>query len=352
MPLNDKQLEIVHTKEPKCVVIAAAAAGKTATMVERVRYLLDSGVPTGDIVVITFTNLAANEMQERLGRPEGIFIGTTHSYANYLLLSSGIDTGKVLESEKFDKLFHMVTDNPHCVKKVKYLIVDEAQDCNDLQFEFFEMINPENFMYIGDLRQSIYMFAGATPDNLRAISKQKDVTVFDLNQNYRNDISILDFAKTIISPILIDTSIAMSRSRGFVRTVDLSADELIRQIEIRPEYKSWFVLCRTNAEVEWADEILKKAEIPCDIIRRADFDTKQELEEKLAAETVKVMTIHSSKGLENDYVFAIGMKYFNEEERCISYVAATRAKHLLVLAKKPYAKRPTYQKKFQTKSWE
>lgn len=348
MNLNNKQLEIVKTNHKKCIVLAAAAAGKTATMTERVRYLLDTGIKPQEIVVITFTNLAANEIQERLGRPEGLFTGTTHSYANYLLCSCGIDTSKILENEKFDTLFEMVTQNPQCIKKVVHLIVDEAQDSNEDQFAFFNLINPENFMMVGDTRQSIYGFIGARPDLLENLMEEDGIKVFDLNQNYRNDRSILSYAKKIISPIRIDTSIAMSEEIGCVELVEPTAAVLVAQIKKRPQYRSWFVLCRTNAEVEWADSVLKRAGIPSDIIRRADFDTKAELEERLAAESVKVMTIHSSKGLENDYVIVFGMKYFNEEERCISYVAATRAKHVLLMARKsqPVKKQKTF------KSWE
>ena len=41
-------------------------------------------------------------MNERLGYPQGVFIGTIHSYANYLLRSYGVDTSVVLDEEKFD----------------------------------------------------------------------------------------------------------------------------------------------------------------------------------------------------------------------------------------------------------
>ena len=46
--------------------------------------------------MITFTNAAAEEISERLGQPKGVFIGTIHSYANYLLLSRGEETKDLL----------------------------------------------------------------------------------------------------------------------------------------------------------------------------------------------------------------------------------------------------------------
>ena len=62
--------------------------------------------------------------------------------------------------------------------------------------------------------------------------------------------------------------------------------------------------------------------------------------------TVKVLTIHTSKGLEADNVIVIGAKFYNTEEKCISYVAATRARNLLVWTRTPQ------KKKYAVNSWE
>jgi hypothetical protein len=105
MNLSKEQEQIVTTTANKVVVIASAASGKTAVLVERVRYLLKNGANPKGIVVITFTNAAAEELAERLDHPKGVFIGTIHSYANFLLLSNGNETHDLLESEQFDRLF-------------------------------------------------------------------------------------------------------------------------------------------------------------------------------------------------------------------------------------------------------
>ena len=55
--------------------------------------------------------------------------------------------------------------------------------------------------------------------------------------------------------------------------------------------------------------------------------------------TVKILTIHSSKGLEWNKVVVVGAKYNSQEERNVCYVAATRARDLLVwTTKKNYKK--------------
>ena len=58
--------------------------------------------------------------------------------------------------------------------------------------------------------------------------------------------------------------------------------------------------------------------------------------------TVKLLTIHTSKGLEADNVIVIGAKFYNVEERCVSYVAATRARNRLIWTKAPNKRKPTY----------
>jgi superfamily I DNA/RNA helicase len=89
------------------------------------------------------------------------------------------------------------------------------------------------------------------------------------------------------------------------------------------------------------DEIsffLKKEGVPIDTFKRSELDNN-DLGEKMKQDTVKVLTIHTAKGLEANNVVVIGAKFFNIEERCVSYVAATRAKNLLVWTKMPNKKR-------------
>jgi DNA helicase-2/ATP-dependent DNA helicase PcrA len=85
--LNEEQLKIVNNIKGPMLVIAGAGSGKTRTITYSVAKLLLSGVKPGEIMLVTFTNKAANEMIKRveslLGkRPKGIWAGTFHSMAN------------------------------------------------------------------------------------------------------------------------------------------------------------------------------------------------------------------------------------------------------------------------------
>ena len=336
--LSSEQKKVVYSNESKIVVIAAAASGKTRCITERVKYLLESGDDPSQIVVITFTNMAAEELYNRLGRPRGLFVGTIHGYANYLLNLAGVSTNDILDEEKFDKLFFRVRQHPECIRPVQYLLVDETQDSNQLQFEFFlDMVRPRNYMLVGDYRQSMYRWCGAKPNYLIDLSRSWCVTTYQLNENYRNGSKILDFARSIIEKngsIYYDHSIPMRDATGKFNTIDYKRGAISKLIEdSNDDYKDWFVLCRTNLQADAVARELKISRIPLDTFKQSELNQRTLLK-KMNEDTVKVLTIHSAKGLEAKNVAVIGAKFYTEEEKCISYVAATRARDNLYWIKK------------------
>ena len=82
--LNDKQYEAVINTEGPCLVIAGAGSGKTKVLTSKIAYLIEKGVKPWNILAITFTNKAANEMKSRVENLVGenvkdMWIGTFHS---------------------------------------------------------------------------------------------------------------------------------------------------------------------------------------------------------------------------------------------------------------------------------
>ena len=88
MKLDTNQEQIVNSTAKNIIVSAGAGSGKTRVLTERVKHLIDIGVSPENIVCITFTNKAADEMRSRLEDVPCIgdaFIGTIHAFANRIL---------------------------------------------------------------------------------------------------------------------------------------------------------------------------------------------------------------------------------------------------------------------------
>lgn len=87
---NDKQMEAILKVDGPILVIAGAGSGKTKVLTTKIAYLVDNGVPTDNILAITFTNKAAKEMKDRVIGMLGsvgyeIRISTFHSFGVFLI---------------------------------------------------------------------------------------------------------------------------------------------------------------------------------------------------------------------------------------------------------------------------
>lgn len=87
---NDKQKEAILKTDGPILVIAGAGSGKTRVLTTKIAYLVENGIPTDNILAITFTNKAAKEMKDRVINMLGsegysIRISTFHSFGVYLM---------------------------------------------------------------------------------------------------------------------------------------------------------------------------------------------------------------------------------------------------------------------------
>lgn len=130
--LDDQQASIVNSTAKNILVVAGAGSGKTRVLTERIRHLVtDCGVEPHNIVAITFTNMAADEMKTRLSDIPTLgdaFIGTIHSFANRIMKESG--EKYTLFNDDIDIKLHKELIERHC----KHLTIDRYLEYKDLEF--------------------------------------------------------------------------------------------------------------------------------------------------------------------------------------------------------------------------
>ncbi|KKT14924.1 MAG: ATP-dependent DNA helicase PcrA [Parcubacteria group bacterium GW2011_GWC1_43_30] len=105
--LNSEQKKAVASTRGPVLVLAGAGAGKTKTITERIRHLIETGTAPSAILAVTFTNKAAKEMRERIGqglsssgRP---FVSTFHSLGVYILREQSEQAGIKRHFTIFDR---------------------------------------------------------------------------------------------------------------------------------------------------------------------------------------------------------------------------------------------------------
>lgn len=212
MTLSPYQIAAATSPQAVVNVVAGAGSGKTAVIVERYRHMLSTGTAPQQVVVITFTVAAGNELKRRIdaaGLPIPNFVGTIHSYCASLLPfthpGTSLASQEIADSvmEKVEAMFpkekvpHL--DRTPIVELEKnrvyaayqahmrnarlvdfrnlivgfnrselardlvrplHVIVDEFQDTTRDERNVVEMFG--TWFFVGDPRQQLYQFRGAT----------------------------------------------------------------------------------------------------------------------------------------------------------------------------------------------
>ena len=127
--LNTQQVEAVKTTQGALLVLAGAGSGKTKVLTTRIAYMIQNGVKAWNILAVTFTNKAAKEMKERIGKiigPQAVkymWVGTFHGICGRILRENIDKLGGNL-----DKNFTIYDDsdtNQIITRIVKNLNLDE-----------------------------------------------------------------------------------------------------------------------------------------------------------------------------------------------------------------------------------
>lgn len=226
--------------------------------------------------------------------------------------------------------------------KLSYLLVDEFQDIGPLDYQFLTALDPKNTFYVGDDYQAIYGFKGASVGIFLNAIEDETVTKVYLKQNYRNTDKIIKLGETIIQQTkdyAPKETLCNNEGDNDIRvlTRERHSEGVFRELR-NTDNRSTAILCRTNKEIMKISEQLLTYGIAYIPIRKGIISDGEELAKLISAPSVKIMTVHQSKGLEFDNVILYGKFPLvttrwnkNDEERRIMYVGVTRARHNLTI---------------------
>lgn len=182
-------------------------------------------------------------------------------------------------------------------KQFKYIMVDEYQDTNKVQYQFVSLLAKKhnNICVVGDDDQSIYKFRGATIENILSFENEfKGAAVIRLEQNYRSTSTILDAANEVIknNTERKGKTLWTQNGEGDKITVHTAASEreealyianaILDGVSNGRKYSDFAVLYRMNAQSNAVEHALARAGVPHRIIGGHRFYDREEIKDMTA----------------------------------------------------------------------
>lgn len=204
------------------------------------------------------------------------------------------------------QMFRLLYQNPDNTREkyqnqFQYLMVDEFQDTNYLQYEILKLLtvypgSNHNICIVGDDAQSIYSFRGATIENiLQFESDFPELQTFKLEQNYRSTHFIVEAANEVITfnkkqiqkKIWTDrpagNKIKMVKAASETEEGKRIADNIIEQKNRHNlKNKDFAILYRTNSQSRIFEEQLRRYNIPYRVFGGLSFYSRKEIKDVLA----------------------------------------------------------------------
>jgi len=379
--LDRDQVEAVTATEGPLLVVAGPGSGKTRVITYRFAYIVLSGKASPDeVLCVTFTNKAAEEMRNRIitliggDKAKNWWIKTFHSFGlsvireNYDLFGLGsnfvvydsddqlkliknlvkeynfysispeqlsdyisiLDRSLDLDNTDFKeeviefyrlykkalkqnnavdfgdliKLPYEEFSKNHSLREIyknrwKYMMIDEFQDTDKVQYEFIKLILNErrNICVVGDDDQSIYGWRGASVENIRNFDKDfKDCKVVILKTNYRSTNEIINLSNIIAKDMFFRRSEKVIRGTGVVGSAPIVVEakyqsdeadiisDMIKKLVDGGEYGygDIAVLYRVNYLSRVLEEKFLRKKIPYKIYSGVGFFERIEVKDILA----------------------------------------------------------------------
>ncbi len=283
--LSSEQSSIIRDKHSLHIGIAAGpGSGKTRVLVHKLAsLLLMEDVKHEQLLMVTFSRAAATEFKTKLIELIGnaasfIEIKTFHSYCFDLL-------GKMGSIEKSETIIQLAVEKikshdiePNRITKT-VLVIDEAQDMNQSEFELIQALMAHNeemrVIAVGDDDQNIYEFRGANSTYLEQFMHHHQAKKYELNKNYRSKNNLVvftnSFVQTISHRIKQMPLFAHQNENGSVKLVKYTAKHIIgatvEDVLTSDLAATTCVLTQTNHEALQICGLLNKAGLPAKIIQ-------------------------------------------------------------------------------------
>ncbi|ULQ55830.1 RecQ family ATP-dependent DNA helicase [Flavihumibacter rivuli] len=286
--LDPRQLSIINDKDHQHIIVAAGpGSGKTRILVSKMAsLLLMEDIKHEQLLMLTFSRAAAMEFKKRLLELIGpvahyVEIKTFHAYCFDLLGRQGnLEKSNDILKITVNKIRNGEIEPNRITKQV--LVVDEAQDINDDEFELIKALLEQNenmrTLLVGDDDQNIFDFRGASNRALNEMARLDGSVLYHLVTNYRSVQNIVAFsnqwARYLQNRMKREEISAKTIENGLVELVQYAgkqfnigvAEEITRQ---RPE-GTIAVLTYRNEEVLQMQCLLQRAGIPNRIMQHTE----------------------------------------------------------------------------------
>ena len=202
----------------------------------------------------------------------------------------------LLKSLELFRLFPSVLE--HYQKQFKYILVDEYQDTNRVQYQLLKLLSAghRNISVVGDDDQSIYRWRGADIRNILDFEKDfPDCKVFRLEQNYRSTSNILKIAHSIIShnfdrmdkELWTKNDFGEKTTLSIINSVVDEANYIAQKIEEEIQtnqrnFSDFAILYRINAQSRAIEDVLKNKGIAYIVVGGIRFYERKEVKDILA----------------------------------------------------------------------
>lgn len=301
VPRDQKtRLSAIECNE-NAIVLASAGSGKTRLLIDKLKHDTTFNNTYQSFAAITFTHKAAKEIRERNKAVNNdLFIGTIDGFLEIEVIQPFI---RLLYSDisvyqfsyqrhhKFhtfqegmnqiihQQIFSTYSDNvqktgknfkcevalkilreiPFAKEYLKYkyqrIFIDEYQDCDSSMNNFFLYLSDSlgiKLFIVGDIKQSLYQWRGASPKYLGDLTKDSNFEIFRLTENFRSKPDIVDFSNAISSELIVEEIYPSNSIHYYAPTSYNTKFEIIKhfiEISLIDLSKKTFIIIGKNTDI-------------------------------------------------------------------------------------------------------